>query len=280
MRIAVLVIGALRTLPCHIKNIYEGFSKRGWETDYYFCISNSGNASVSNSKGRHYSGHVDRGLEMRRMVNDTYKPIVTMDVSSKYVENKRCSVTRANKSKRFDRSAQSPLERMWETLASVQKCYDHMESIEYKENFLYDYVWRLRPDLVFYAPLPSKLFDVATFPLGRVLCNGGQKCLNDHIAILPRHAASRFFRIANEYLWCNGTQSEWSYYIAELLYTRFENAHTVDPLIRYTLVRPNGMDCARVPGKEYRMCKNYEKLMINAAKNDNASSTLGCAMNF
>ena len=255
MRLALLIVGALRTFPCHLNHFFERFAALGWDVDYYFCISRGG--ASTNSKGMSYSAcHIEN---ITHSILATYDPIETLDVSVKFVVNPNCTVPRLSTKQTMDKSDQHPVERMWETLASAYKCFKRMETYESENLFLYDYVWRLRPDILFYEPLPTKLFNKATFPYGRVRCNSHSKCLNDHIALLPRHAASRYFDGANEYLWCNSTQNDFHAYIGEHYYERFRNMHVIDPLIKYTLVRPDGLECRRAPNKERDSCRKYSQ---------------------
>ena len=260
MKIAVLVVGALRTFLSHHMNLWIRFNELN--VDFFFCTSNGGNSSLDNSKGMRYKDY--DSVKVAEIITTIYKPIVFADVTTPFIEN-TCNVGPLSQRK-FDHSQQYTIQRMWETLAATQKCFEFMEHHEYESHLMYDFVLRLRPDIIFYGPIITTSFKAQpSFPAGRVLCNIKRKCLNDHIAILPRYAAARYFRLAEEYLWCQSNLTWLKYnrhfYIAELLYIKFEDDYLIDPSLHYTLVRPNELECTRVPKSEFKMCAEFARNM-------------------
>ncbi len=249
--IAVSITGAPRTFerhPYHLKTQIERIS----EVDYYFCLSTS-DTSQRDSKG----GIQDANFTfIDTVIRTAYRPIVYKNVSIPFLHNTKCNV-RSNMPVIFDKSNQSTLHRQWETLATIRMCFTHITNHEFNRRMMYSYIWRIRPDILFYHQLPNILHIVLpTFPEGRIGCNH-EPCLNDHLAFLPRYAAAQYFTIADDYTYCRGDYNSMLYYIAETLFEKFKSCFTIDKTIRYTLSRPFGIDCARVPQAEKFECLSF-----------------------
>ena len=253
MSVAVAITGALRTFELHPYHLKERVQAVEPNADYFFCLSTS-SAAQWNSKGGKF---VSRNhSEIMNVITHTYKPIVLRDVSVSFQTNEHCHVS-SNMPTLFDNSHQTRLDRLWETLATWRRCFSHITDHEHKRQLLYDSVWRLRPDIFVYDKLPQKVatknLRLPTFPRGRVGCNSAP-CINDHVAFLPRWSAARYFTIADEYLYCRGNYDGIPLYIAETLHTKFHKSYHIEDGIRYTLSRPDGLDCARVPRAEQALC--------------------------
>mmetsp|Transcript_82686 Transcript_82686/g.215393 ORF Transcript_82686/g.215393 Transcript_82686/m.215393 type:complete len:519 (+) Transcript_82686:2-1558(+) len=90
---------------------------------------------------------------------------------------------------------------MW---SNVRECFRLVQEYEVKHRMMFDFVTRLRPDAVFFAPMPrinSTLLRprlgvrslTMLIPRGG-LVGKGLWSSNDHVAILPRALAPRYFR--------------------------------------------------------------------------------------
>ena len=81
-------------------------------------------------------------------------------------------------------------------MGNVRRCFETVTQHEHEHAFRFDYVTRVRPDAVFFArfSLPPRevLERRLVVPIGGL---GGvcHRCANDHLALAPRHLASRYF---------------------------------------------------------------------------------------
>lgn len=278
MRVAACVVGAPRGLGLHHQHTLRAFPT-DMHVDYFFCLSSGGGAL--NSK---HQAYIDLPIHETLATMRSYAPRRIANVSVSFERVEACHTPKWMLDAKFDRSDQAVLVRVWETMATLKRCFDLVVSHEAETNAMYDIVVRLRPDVVFFAPLPPQVFrpNVTTFPKHGVACSS---CLNDHMAFLPRAHAATYFSMADDYVYCRGRPPS-MLSIGHVLPTRFRSvSHVSAEGVQYTLMRPHGSgfapDCPRagfIVGRNERdhartaVCEAWAKLALGPSAGRTASA--------
>ena len=152
--------------------------------------------------------------------------------------------------------------RWWETQEKARRCFEAVVQYELANGFAFDWVVRLRPDIWFFGSVPPYCQlsrSSVSLPRGVVLCAG--RCVNDHLAWVPRPLARAFFNLTESHIRsCHGHRLVdafveppqfllWQMKISSLAWTH------PPPVIPYALLRACSTDgieatpiCARWHG--------------------------------
>lgn len=179
--------------------------------------------------------------------------------------NKNCKMPRGWE------STSSRLRRWYFQWVKVKACYGLMERYERESGSTFDFMVRIRPDLLFLQPLtPSLMFQQKKITVPEGIIGHGPGGINDHIAACPRALCSSYFDIVGTYDNCAGL---WESYMghsaggnddgAVLLGNHLSSLGiTVEEVrIDYTIYRgcPEGPECQRLPVYARPACRkiNY-----------------------
>ena len=247
-RAAVCFVGAPRTFVREYVHgsILAAFGPAVGEVDFFFWLGEESGQQAINSKGGSYGAYSDHDL---RAAVAKFSPVsVQYNGSTRFRPNPRCALSRAS-ALNCDRTNQSVVARQWETMAKMKMCYEDVIKEEVRRGALYDTIVRIRPDLAFWRTRPFNLTQVLqprhpSFPRGQAGCK--RPCTNDHMAFMPRAAASVYFTISDAYMYCDGAlrMSTEIHEVPHLIFPSLQSRiHEVK--VSYALVRNEGPDCER-----------------------------------
>lgn len=172
--------------------------------------------------------------------------------------------------KKFDLSEETAAVRQGSPLIKRNKCFQLILQTEKRisgqigSDWTYDTIISLRPDIFFYRPLSLNHFSskVPVFPAPAHTAPLGPHVKyfpNDHIAILPRAYAKKYFDLANIFLNCTSTSSD-SPHIVDLISKYFSDVEIdVKTVVPYSLNRP---------GNDVDHCKRVTYYALNIEKRD------------
>jgi hypothetical protein len=245
-RAAVCFVGAPRTFVREYVHgsILAAFGPAVGVVDFFFWLGEESGQGAVNSKGGSYEAYLDRDL---RAAVERFSPVsVQYNGSTRFRLNPRCALSRAS-AFNYDRTNQSVVARQWETMAKMKLCYEDVVKEEVRRGALYDTIVRIRPDLAFTRPL--NLTQVLqprhpSFPRCQAGCK--RPCTNDHMAFMPRAAASVYFTMSDAYMYCDGTlgMSTEIHEIPHLIFRSLQS-RIYEVNVSYALVRNEGPDCER-----------------------------------
>lgn len=136
--------------------------------------------------------------------------------------------------------------KLFEVHAKKQQCFAQVNQYEQRHSIQFDWVLWMRPDIWFFGVMPPYCQlqrDAITFPVGVVGCPF-DRCVNDHMAIMPRSLADAFFNLIDGARSCRGVRAwgaTWkNYHVLHLLQQAVPLAFSANPspAIPYTLLRP------------------------------------------
>jgi hypothetical protein len=84
---------------------------------------------------------------------------------------------------------------------SIEACYDLVEHEERRRQVQYNWMIRVRTDVVFFQPitLPLNITSVVYVPGGGMARASWAKCCNDHMLICPRHLCAPYYRLLRNF---------------------------------------------------------------------------------
>jgi hypothetical protein len=240
--VAICIVGAPRSFAQNAANIYAATNRPSFHVDYFFCLSSGG--ADTNSKGQRYGASGSSVAAIDRAIR-SFAPAAVINASVGFLPNPRCR-TEAALSERQGHTRQTNLQRTWETLATLKRCFDAVVQREAVLGHQYGTIVRLRPDMLFFGPLSDALYATPTaiLPFGTVGCS--PPCANDHVAFLPRFVAPVYFNMADRYVYCRTSMSAAWRAVAYAIPAALEGVAWTEQMVDYTLVRPvSGPACAR-----------------------------------
>jgi len=148
-----------------------------------------------------------------------------------------------------DHSGEGQLPRWWATTMKLKRCMELVKAEENSNDFRYHSIGRIRPDSAFYRNISERVRDLIKkaespiFPTGRIRC-GPKRCMNDHMAFLPRDMAEVYMDQVDAYEDCNGPLNGPAKFDTRI-WDSFEDKGPLEEYIPYTLVRADGAACVR-----------------------------------
>eukprot|EP00854_Cymbomonas_tetramitiformis_P014573 gene14573-17223_t len=299
-KLAVCVVGHVRTLAISAPTLQEAVSALSFDADYFVHLEKE---TLENSKGAYYAG-TDSAV-----VDETVLTYLTptryyfhgADNVSRPAPPEHC-VLPSGSTDLFDESDQNIIDRWFQTNERLRICYQQIEAYESVHKFKYDWVARIRPDMSFFgeSPIPKPSTGrVITVPNGMMGC-ANSPCMNDHAALLSRKVAPVYFKGTEDYLNCVGHMTAWyydqlnDYGVTFALKMQEEHVRIVPKPWFYALYRPPpvGPECSRMvrhPGSPRRFYKKEHcltccdaladrKLYVAIGPNNISSNYDGCRL--
>ena len=160
------------------------------------------------------------------------------------------------------------------TEKELASCYHMVEKYEHLHGFQFQYITRLRPDMLFFSSVPQlhelvDLFDadashMVVLPSGV----GGAGGMNNHLVVSARKVSAAYFLVSDDMQNCNRDfQDQFHYFTYKLNRVLFKgklqhaNTQVTSVLMIYTLMRSGKdcrADCIRIGttfGGKTKMCK-------------------------
>lgn len=166
------------------------------------------------------------------------------------------------------KSTSSRLRRWYFQWTKVKTCYKLMDNYEKKSGGAFDFMVRVRSDLLFLQRLMTSLmFQPQKIIVPKGIVGHARGGINDHIAACPRALCSSYFEIVDTYEHCTGPWESYMGHAAggddgNVLLSNHLNslgAAVQEVFIDYTIYRacPVGPECHRLPISSQLACHEY-----------------------
>ena len=206
-RCAVCITGLQRTLvdlpvvTSYGRSIRLPLQQAGWAVDAHIVVSAP---SGTDHGPRGGSSSVRPELELRRRIKEAYQArsvtLLPPGAATRWVtqpRNAQCAIDGAAARWRNPETGDARHYSVLLQHVATGVCYDEVKAAEARDGARYDWIVRVRTDLVHFAPVPLA---VATPPLSErhvhVPVNGmsgapAYRCMNDHALLCPRKLCGR-----------------------------------------------------------------------------------------
>ena len=264
MNTAVCISGEARTFAMSLSMATIEAALNGPEevSVDVFCYMTNSMKGDWNSKGKQYDAVDDLTIQFASNSLTRHSKlgncVLRRSVSSLKDQISSCNFGSKGE-KMFDLSNETVAVRQGLPLLKRHRCFqlvleaERMKSAQTGVAWTYDTVMSLRPDVFFFRPLTYEHFvpRMPIFPAPAHTAPAGAHIRgfpNDHIAILPRFYADRYFNLAKTFTNCTGGGAE-SPYIVDLIAKYFSvDEMDITSVVPYILNRPGRVvdHCERV----------------------------------